>query len=106
MMRQRTQLINALREHLAELGIVAAMGDKEVAELLTIVADERDDRLAAEARAILCLPAAPLRALQVLSLGRFRQSRLRGMSRRCHRLQTGAGPGWRAGRNHPQFREK
>jgi len=28
MMRQRTQLINALREHLAELGIVAAMGDK------------------------------------------------------------------------------
>src|SRR3954447_4454775 len=28
MMRQRTQLINALRAHLAELGIVAAMGDK------------------------------------------------------------------------------
>jgi transposase len=28
MMRQRTQVINALRAHLAELGIVAAQGDK------------------------------------------------------------------------------
>src|ERR1700736_5675801 len=37
-MRQRTQLINALRAHLAELGIVAAKGDKGVKELLTIVA--------------------------------------------------------------------
>ncbi len=44
LMRQRTQLINALRAHLAELGVVAAQGDKGVAELLAIVADERDAR--------------------------------------------------------------
>ena len=45
LMRQRTQLINALRAHLAELGIVAAKGDKGVKELLSIVADEKDARL-------------------------------------------------------------
>jgi hypothetical protein len=37
LMRQRTQSINALRAHLAELGIVAAQGDKGVKELLAIV---------------------------------------------------------------------
>jgi transposase len=36
LMRQRTQLINALRAHLAELGIVAAKGDSGVKELLAI----------------------------------------------------------------------
>src|SRR6266403_461708 len=36
LMRQRTQSINALRAHLAELGIVAAQGDKGVKELLSI----------------------------------------------------------------------
>src|ERR1700756_3572301 len=39
LMRQRTQLINALRAHLAELGIVAAQGDKGVTELLAIVSE-------------------------------------------------------------------
>jgi len=66
MMRQRTQLINALRAHLAELGIVAAMGDKGIAELLMIVADEDDGRLPVEARASLALLAAQLNALQML----------------------------------------
>src|SRR4030088_1197156 len=51
LMRQRTQSINALRAHLAELGIVAAQGDKGVKELLTIVADEKDARLPTHARA-------------------------------------------------------
>jgi transposase len=51
LMRQRTQLINALRAHLAELGIVAAKGDNGVKELLSIVADEKDARLPIDARA-------------------------------------------------------
>jgi transposase len=34
LMRQRTQLINALRAHLAELGIVAAQGNAGLKELL------------------------------------------------------------------------
>jgi hypothetical protein len=39
LIRQRTQIINALRAYLAELGIVAAQGDAGVNELRTIVAD-------------------------------------------------------------------
>jgi transposase len=38
LIRQRTQIINALRAHLAELGIVAAQGDAGVNELKAIVA--------------------------------------------------------------------
>src|SRR5262245_40271484 len=41
LMRQRTQLINSLRGHLAEFGIVAAQGDAGLKELLAIVADDR-----------------------------------------------------------------
>src|ERR1700726_2461820 len=64
LMRQRTQLINALRAHLAELGIVAAQGNNGVAELLAIVADERDARLPIDARASLVVLAAGLHAVR------------------------------------------
>src|ERR1700746_2327502 len=42
LMRQRTQVINALRAHLAEFGIVAAQGNQGVKELLAIVAHQQD----------------------------------------------------------------
>jgi transposase len=42
LMRQRTQLINALRAHMAELGIVAAQGYAGLKELLKVIAGERD----------------------------------------------------------------
>src|SRR5271154_7537222 len=51
LMRQRTQLINAMRAHLAELGIVAAKGDAGVTQLLAIVADETDARPPVDGRA-------------------------------------------------------
>ena len=41
-MRQRTQLINALRAHMAELGIVAAQGREGVKELLKMIATEQE----------------------------------------------------------------
>ena len=66
LMRQRTQLINALRAHLAELGIVAAKGDKGVKELLSIVANEKDARLPIDARASVIVLAAQLQAVQTL----------------------------------------
>ena len=50
LMRQRTQVINALRAHLAELGIVAAQGREGVKELLKIIASEQDARLPVDAR--------------------------------------------------------
>jgi transposase len=64
LMRQRTQLINALRAHLAELGIVAAQGTAGVNELRAIVADERDTRLPIDARASVIVLAAQIEALE------------------------------------------
>jgi transposase len=66
LMRQRTQLINALRAHLAELGIVAAQGREGIKGLLAIVADDWDTRLPVDARASLLVLAAQLQAVQTL----------------------------------------
>jgi transposase len=49
LMRQRTQLSNALRSHLAEFGIVSAIGRVGLDRLLTIVADTDDGRVPSEA---------------------------------------------------------
>ncbi len=65
-MRQRTQLINALRAHIAELGIVAAQGREGIKQLLTIVTSERDARLPVDAHASLVLLAAGLQAVQTM----------------------------------------
>src|SRR5262245_66582304 len=48
---QRTQLINAVRGHLSEFGIIAARGLLGLAELAAIVRDERDRRPPVKARA-------------------------------------------------------
>jgi transposase len=66
LMRQRTQVINALRAHLAELGITAAQGREGIRDLLAIVADDGDARLPIDARASLIVLAAQLQALQTL----------------------------------------
>ena len=66
LMRQQTQAINALRAHLAELGIVAAQGREGLKELLKIIADEKDARLPIDARASLIVLAAQLRALHTM----------------------------------------
>jgi transposase len=66
LMRQRTQVINALRAHLAELGITAAQGRDGIRDLLAIIADDRDARLPIDARASLIVLAAQLQPLQTL----------------------------------------
>ena len=66
LIRQRTQLINALRAHMAELGIVAAQGREGIKQLLTIVASERDARLPVDAHASLVVLAAGLQAMQTM----------------------------------------
>ena len=53
--RQQTAVINAIRAHLAEFGIVAPVGRKGVTELLHVVADPSDRRVPEVARA--CLAA-------------------------------------------------
>ncbi len=61
LMHQRTQLINAMRSHFAELGIVASQG-REGGELLTIIAKDANIHLPNDARASLIVLAAQLQA--------------------------------------------
>src|ERR1044072_1523905 len=45
LVRQRTMLSNAIRGHMAELGIISAKGRNGTAELLKIIANGEDDRI-------------------------------------------------------------
>ena len=54
---QRTMLSNAIRGHMAELGIISAKGRNGTARLLEIIADEQDDRIPAAARFSLAILA-------------------------------------------------
>jgi transposase len=70
--RQQTAVINAIRAHLAEFGIVAPVGRNGVEELLKVVADASDERVPEIARACLGALGAQLRALkeQILQFDR------------------------------------
>lgn len=54
---QRTMLVNAMRSHLAELGIVAAQGFAAFKTLVQIVRDDADERIPLLARKALCMIA-------------------------------------------------
>ena len=66
LMCQPTQVINALRAHMAELGMTAAQGNAGLRELLAIIAGTGDDRLPTEAHASLIVLAAELQAMRTL----------------------------------------
>ena len=70
--RQQTAVINAIRAHLAEFGIVAPVGRNGVEQLLNIVADLRDERLPDVARRCVGSLGAQLRVLkaQILEFDR------------------------------------
>ena len=53
--RQRTQISNALRAHMAEFGIAAAVGRGGLERLIAVIADQDDARLPDEARACLAV---------------------------------------------------
>jgi len=63
LVRQRTQLINALRGHLTEFGYVVRQGVGHVGKLVEIVGDPTSD-IPAEARPVLVVIAQGLQALQ------------------------------------------
>ena len=71
--RQQTAVINVIRAHLAEFGIVAPIGRKGVEELLDVVADPSDKRVPEVARACLAALGAQLRRLkeQILEFDRI-----------------------------------
>jgi transposase len=70
--RQQTAVINAIRAHLAEFGIVAPVGRNGVEQLLGIVADPNDKRLPEVARVCIAALGTQLRVLkaQVLNFDR------------------------------------
>jgi transposase len=71
--RQQTAVINAIRAHLAELGIVAPVGRNGVEELLNVVADPSDKRVPDVARVCLAALGTQLRKLkeQILAFDRM-----------------------------------
>jgi transposase len=72
-MRQQTSVINAIRAHLAEFGIVAPVGRRGVEELLCVVADPNDKRLPEIVRASVAALASQLLSLkkQILDFDRM-----------------------------------
>jgi transposase len=70
---QQTSVINAMRAHLAEFGITAAVGRRGVEELLRVVADPKDDRVPELVRSCLAALGSQLLGLrkQILQFDRM-----------------------------------
>ena len=71
--RQQTAVINSIRAHLAEFGIVAPVGRNGVEQLLSVAADSNDKRLPEVARACVVALGAQLQTLkaQILQFDRL-----------------------------------
>ena len=63
LVRQRTMLSNAIRGHMAELGIISAKGRKGTAELIKIIGNADDDRVPTAARFSLAVLARQYEAI-------------------------------------------
>src|SRR6202162_5967301 len=70
--RQQTAIINSIRAHLAEFGIVAPVGRNGVEQLLEVIANPNDPRIPETARACVAAPGVLLLALkaQILAFDR------------------------------------
>jgi transposase len=73
LIRQQTSVINAIRAHLAEFGIVAPVGRNGVDQLLGVVADAKDKRVPEVARVCVAALGAQLQMLkaQILEFDRM-----------------------------------
>ena len=72
LVRQRTMLSNAIRGHLAELGIISAKGRNGTEELLEIIMNGADSRIPLAARSILKVLAAQYSTIgsEIASIGK------------------------------------
>ena len=95
LIRQRTTVINVIRAHLAEFGIIAPIGRNGVEELLDVVADLNDERVPEVARDCLALLDKQLQLLkaQILDLDQ-RLNAWHRSNETCKRLDAipGIGP--------------
>jgi transposase len=73
LVRQRTMLVNALRVQLAEFGMVAAQGLRNVGQLIAIVRADGDTRLPAVARQVLQVLADQIEQNETAITGPERQ---------------------------------
>jgi transposase len=64
LVRQRTQIINALRGHLTEFGVIAPKGRQNALKLIKLI-DEFDATLPASARQVLALLVEQLQGLEM-----------------------------------------
>ena len=80
LIRQRTMLVNALRGHLAEFGLIEAQGLHKVAKLIAIVLDEKDRRISDIARQVLKM---------IVSQIEDTQTRIAGLERHFVRTVSG-----------------
>ena len=65
LIRQRTMLVNALRGHMAEFGLVEAQGLHKVAGLIAIVMNDKDERIPDIARQALKMITGQINELQM-----------------------------------------
>ena len=95
MTRQRTQLSNAIRGHMAEFGLAAAIGREGLAKLIAVIVDATDDRVPQEARVCLNMMIDQLRLvnLQILETDRLIRTNARAteVGRRLMEI-PGVGP--------------
>jgi transposase len=64
LVRQRTALVNALRAHLAEFGVIAPLGLRNIGQLIAIVRDGSDARLPDLARQVLQVLATQVEQIE------------------------------------------
>jgi transposase len=51
LVRQQTMLVNAIRGHMAELGMIAPQGSGKIKDLIAVIQDSEDQSIPALARA-------------------------------------------------------
>ena len=81
LVRQRTMLSNAIRGHMAELGIISAKGRNGTAELLKVIANAADDRIPPAAR--FCLEVLARQYLTVTAEVAAIDKRIHAWRRSC-----------------------
>jgi len=105
--RQQTAVINSIRAHLAEFGIVATVGRKGVTELLHVVADPSDKRVPEVGRACLAALGDQLLGLkrQILEFDRMIMAWHRS-TRRASAFITFPGSGRRSSSSKPYWERR
>lgn len=89
LVRQRTMLSNAIRGHMAELGVISAKGRNGTAELLKIIAKDEDNRISGVARLSLTVLARQYAAITI-EIGTI-EKQIHALHRSCEESRRLAG---------------